>query len=227
MRPLTSAAARVVRSLRGSLGDADDAVVLAEVRDQPDPAAILEELSRHDDLEVRGWVPGAAADILGHDGVPLIKRLTHDRDADIRDLAYQALERIDPKLLDPLLRTFRRRLSSRDPDEVIRSGWTLAARGDTDAIPALEAFRDRYEPWEAYHKMAAVILLVLTAPEEVARLIRAHDHERVGWLAYAATKVADPEAIAALRECSESAPDDECRKACSWGLERAGAKVIT
>lgn len=149
--------------------------------------------------------------------------MTHDRDPDIRDFAYRALESIDPKLLDPLVKTFRRRLASSDPDEVVRSAWFLAERRDIRSVPRIEGFRDQWEPWEAFYKIAEVILLVLTDPDAIARRIRSHDHDRMWWLATAASKIDDPDAIAALRDCSASAPDEDCRKACAWGLTRVSS----
>lgn len=53
----TLGAAHYVRALRGSLGEDDGAAVVAELRARSDAAVILEELSRHGDLETADGFP--------------------------------------------------------------------------------------------------------------------------------------------------------------------------
>ena len=214
----------IARMVHDSLGDEDDAVALAELRSRPDAEEILEELSRSSDLEVRGWVPGAAREVLGDRSVPLVMRMTNDRDADIRDLAIQSLEAIDPKLLDALTEHLRRRLASTDDDEVLSTAWRLAQRGDLASIAPIEVWGDRYESWMWQHKAASVILLVLTSPDEVAGRIRDHDHDHMTWLSYAAIVVNTSESRGALTECSVSGPDEVCRRVCAYALTKYGGE---
>jgi hypothetical protein len=214
----------IARKVHGSLSDEDDEAVLAELRSRPDAESILQELSRSSDLEVRGWVPGAAREVLGERSVPLVMRMTNDRDADIRDLALQALEAIDPELLDPLIKRLRRNLASKDDNRVFSTAWRLAERGDLASIGPIQAWQDRYEPWMWQHKVASVILLVLKSPDEVAVRIRDHDHDRMTWLSYAAIVVNTSDSRDALTECSVSAPDEDCRRMCAYTLTKYGGE---
>ncbi len=215
---MTDSSAAIARMLQHSLTDADDAAVVEVLRADSNAQAILEELSTDRDLEVRGWVPGAAGQILGEAAIPLIRRMMRDRDTDIRGLAMDALEAIDPTLLDAILPELRRKVRSGNSSEVVSAAWRLAERGDVETIGLLKAFRDRHESWLAEYKAATVILLVLTAPDEVARRIRSHDHDHMTWLTYAAVTVGTAEATDALEDCRANAPDERCRRLCEFAL---------
>ena len=215
---MSDSSAAIARVLQRSVSDADYGAVVDFLRADPDAQAILEELSTDRDLEVRGWVPGAAGQILGEAAIPLIRRMMRDRDTDIQGLAMDALEAIDPTLLDAILPELRRKVRSGNYSEVVSAAWRLAERGDVETIGLLEAFRDRHESWLAECKAATVILLVLTAPDEVALRIRAHDHDHMTWLTYGAVIVRTAEAIDALEDCRANAPDERCRRLCEFAL---------
>jgi HEAT repeat protein len=216
---MSEEAEAIAAALQESSGDDDDRKVLERVRESPNVEAILEELARDRDLEVRGWVPEAARELLGRAGIPLIKTLAEDRNADIRGLAVDALETIDPALLVTLQTSLRKRLRSTDDSEVLATAWRLARAGDLEAIPAIEEWASRFNPNWWQQKAATVIVLGMKDPAEIARRIRAHDHDRMGWLSYAATWVNDPDARPALESCRDSAPDEECRRQCAHAIE--------
>ena len=169
--------------------------------------------------EVRGWVPKTARRVLGKAAVPLIQKLTNDADPDTRGMAVDELERIDPEFLRGLSPSLRKRLESSDDGEAISSAWRLAKQHDVAAVPAIDAFRTRFEPSWWQYKAASTILLAIQDPREIARRIRDHDHEHMMWLSYAATWVDEPEARKALQECAANAPDDHCRTVCTFSLE--------
>lgn len=117
------ALAREVESLRSDRGRA---------------AVVLDELSRHKDPRVRGWVPGAAADLLGDGASRLILSLTRDREPAIRADAVAALLSLGPESTRLALPDLRRRLHARDESERIRAIRALAEAGDATALPAIE-----------------------------------------------------------------------------------------
>jgi hypothetical protein len=215
----------ISNALAAATSQTDDDAILEKLRADPQAAVILEQLSRDRDLEIRGWVPEAARRILGTDALPLLLRLFRDRDPDIRGLALAAIEALDPALVESLLVELRRRLSSKDRDEVIAIAWRLAARSDQASIPLIEAFRDRHEPWEGNHKVASVILLLMSAPEEIRKRIDAHDHDHMLWLPYAAILSGRREALEAVWRCAAAGPDDVCRRFCRYSLEKYASEI--
>lgn len=212
-------ATSIARALQHSGGEDDDQRIIAELGASPNAEAALNELARHSDLEVRGWVPEAARVVLGRDAIPLIQSLAEDRDAGIRDLALQTLEAIDPKLLRSLRTSLVKRLHSNDDGEVLATAWRVAQIGDMEGIPAIEAFRDRNDPGWWQHKAATVVLLAMQDAAEVPRRIRAHDHDHMTWLSYAATWLDESDGRPALEYCRDNAPDEECRSVCAWALD--------
>lgn len=212
-------AAEITRKLQRSLGDEDDAQVLEKLRRAPNAKELLEELARSRDPEIRGWVPTAARQILGAASEPLIRQMAADRDAGIRDMAVDALESLDPDLLKSLVPSLRERLESSDDGEVLSSAWRLVKLRDIDAASQIEKFRDRFDPSWWQSKAASVILLALRSPEEIPKRIRAHDHDHMTWLSYAATLMDVPDARAAVEDCKVNAPDEDCRTACAHSIE--------
>lgn len=102
-------------------------------------AIVLDELSRHKDPRVRGWVPGAAAELLGDGASRLILSLTRDREPAIRADAVSALISLGPEASRLVLPDLRRRLHARDAAERIAAIRALAEAGDSTALPAIEA----------------------------------------------------------------------------------------
>ena len=189
------------------------------IRNDPEPRQLLLKLAKSRLVEVRGWVAGNAADVLGSDALPILLLLLDDDDADIRVTAVTAVEGLDPSHIPALARRLRRRLRSSNPYEALATSWTLAKIGDKESVEVLRRYRDGHEPWTWQHKAADVVLLYMTAPDEVVRRIEGHDHDRMLWLAYAAKLVGTPSALAALRSGADTLADEECRAACRYTLE--------
>jgi hypothetical protein len=107
-------------------------------KDRGKAAVALDQLSRHRDRQVRAWVPGAAADILGDGGTRLILSLARSRDADVREAAVSALISLGPAAAHSILPDLRRRLHSKEPAERIAAMQNLAAAGDGSVLDLLE-----------------------------------------------------------------------------------------
>ena len=133
-----------------------------------------------------------------------------------------ALKEVDATAIARLAGRLRRRLQSSNPNEALAASWTLAQVGDAASVPLLEEYRDSFGDWQWERKAAHVVLLYMTDPDAVIRLVGSHDHERMLWLSYAAKLIGTPDAIRTLRECSTSAPDEECRAKCLYSLNEDG-----
>jgi HEAT repeat protein len=212
-------AATIASKLQRSLGDEDDASVVEELQRAPNAKEILEELAKSPDLEGRGWVPTAARRVLGDAGEPLIRQMTDDPDPDVRGIAVDALASLDRRHLTSLIPSLRQRLESSDDSEVISTAWRLVRLGDVDAVDQIEEFRERFDPSWWQYKAATVIVLALRTPQEVPSQIRAHDHDHMPWLSYAATLIDVPGAMAAVEDCKTSSPDEDCRRACAHAID--------
>lgn len=209
----------LAQELHAAVDDVDYEAVVDRLRGDLAAEEKLGALARSRDVEVRGFVPQAARKILGRNGIPLLMRLLKDRDPDIRGMALDELEQLDPALLVPIVPRLRRQLASKDDYEVLSTAWTLVRLGDVTSIGPLEAFRDRHESWTWQAKAATVLLLALTSPKEIVERIRAHDHDHMTWLSYAATLIDVPGALDEVRRCAEQGPDKDCRTSCSSALK--------
>lgn len=194
--------------------------IIARLRTDLEEAAILlEDLSRHQDADVRFWVAWAARNVLGTSGVPIILRLAQDRDPDVRDGAVQELVELDPEAARSLFPALRRQLASTDIYEPVFAMWTLAELNDRESLPLIRAVADAPEGEYPFHqKTARVICMLMENPREIVERIRSHDHELMQWLTMAARKLRTDEAHAALEECAQSAPDRGCRQMCEGAL---------
>lgn len=212
-----------VERLEHAIDDADLARITEAVRADPRAAEVLEALARSHDPEVRGFVPRAAREILGRAGAPLLRQLLDDPDPDIRGMALHELETLDPALVAPYAAKLRRRIArASDADEVLATGWTLVRLRDVEAAPILETFARSREPWTADARTAQVQVLALRDAGRISERIREHDHANMGWLAYAATIIGTPDAIAAVRWCAAKGPDAKCRRDCQYVLTATG-----
>jgi HEAT repeat protein len=184
-----------------------------------DPGKVLSQLAKSKNVDVRGWAVIAAQEVLGAGASSLLTAMLDDPDPDIRVMAMSSLEELNPLTIVGLADLLRSRLRSSNPYEALATSWALARLRDRASVPVLKGYRDTFEPWQWQYKAAEVVLLYMTDPDEVIRRVRHHDHDRMGWLAHAATMIGSPEAMAALRDCSTGAPDSECRAMCSHALE--------
>jgi hypothetical protein len=208
---------------REDVGAAEVDAVLDELRANRGRAArILDELSRHKNVDVRSWVGWATPQVLGDGGVYVLMGLTRDRDPAVRDAAIDELVELDPDAARRLLPGLRRRLRSRDAHEPVAAMWTLAELGDRGSLPAIRriaAGEGLDYPFQA--RVAEVVCLVLEEREdEIVRRMRAHDHGQMQSLATAARVLGTDAARSALEQCAAEAPDEDCRRVCAVELER-------
>jgi hypothetical protein len=204
--------------------DADEAdALLDELRaDRGRAARILDELSRHDSVDVRAWVAWATPQVLGDGGSFVLMGLARDRDREVRDAATEELVALDPDAAGRLVPALRRRLRSHEARESVTAMWTLAELRDRDSAPAIRRIAETPDLEHAFHaRVAEVVCLVLDDREdEVLWRLRAHDHDYMPWLATAARVLGTDAARSALEQCAAGAPDEECRSACAVELER-------
>ncbi|MGH3023837.1 MAG: HEAT repeat domain-containing protein [Gaiellaceae bacterium] len=191
-------------------------------RERGKAALVLDELSRNKSARVRAWVPGAAADALGAGGVRLMLSLARDRDPAVREAALTALLSVDREAARALGPDLRRRLHSGDEGERVAAIWALAELGDERSLDAL---RERAESAAGFEERAAAraATLVLTGDESaIVAGLRAGEAEDGVAVAAAARILGSEPALAALRECAESAGDERLRTACGAELKKAG-----
>ena len=120
-------------------------------------AIVLDELSRHESVRVRAWVPGAAVAILDDGARRLVLSLSRDRDQSVRDAAVAGLVALGPEAARPIVPDLRRRLHSEDVSERIASMAALAELGDRTALPVIrERASDTVLPEERDAAQAAV-----------------------------------------------------------------------
>jgi hypothetical protein len=78
----------------------------------------------------------------------------------------------------------------------------------------IQAAADRRDNDLSKGTAEVVRMLLEGRGDEVIRLIRNHDHRLMPWLSKAARLLGTNEARNALADCSQNAPDDECRYFC-------------
>ena len=182
---------------------------------------VLAELITHENVEVREWATDRAAGVLGKDGVPLLLRVTGDRDPDVRDLGIARLLEVDTKAAEAIVPLLLRKLRGPGFYDSVSAMWALAQLRHRAAIEDIrEAGRVGREAGKAFQGIVADIVsdLLDGRESEIIASLEQHDHDRVSALAKAASLIGTPEALAALRRCAESVPDEDCRLACKQGL---------
>lgn len=203
------------------------AAAVAELRaDRGRAARILDELSRHREPDVRGWVSGTARAVLEEGGVYIVLGLTRDRDPGVRDRAVADLVALDPDVARRLVPALRRRLRSAGSEESERAMWALAELGDTRAVPRIRQIAESADANDRLRRNSAEVVCLLLGgrPEKVLERMRDHEHDLMPWLARAARLLGTDEARAVLAERAEHAPDAECRAVCRAELEKLGGR---
>ena len=197
-------------------------VVVTELRaDRGRAARVFDQLSRHRDPAVRGWVAGVAREVLDEGGVYVLMGLTRDRDREARDTAVAELVVVDPDAARRLVPALRRRARSPEPEESVPAIWALARLRDSGSLPLVRQVAESEDADRSRRKTAeAAALLLGERPREILERMRAHDHDLMPWLAVAARLLATEEARATLAERAEGAPDAECRAVCRAELEK-------
>jgi HEAT repeat protein len=187
---------------------------------------VLADLSSDSRAEVRGWVPFAARKVLGRQAVPYLVALARDRNPGVSDVALEELLDLEPEAAKTLIKLIRAKLRSKDPQESIFAMWTLAQLGDRDSIDAIRRLSELSEfPFQ--RRAAEVVLLLLEAKiDGILGRIREHDHEYMRDLAHAAMLAGGHEALEAVKECAENAPDADCRHYCQWNLSQPPVRRV-
>jgi hypothetical protein len=188
-------------------------------KDQEHASRLLEKLSSNEDVDVRLWVSKAAREVLGEAAIPLILRLTRDRDVDVQDVAIEELFQLGPLAARKVVALLRRKLKSKDIYQPVFAMWKLVELNDRESLPLIRAVADAPEGDYPFHQRTArVVCMLMETPYEIVERIRSHDHELMQWLTIAARELRTEEARAALEECARSAPDRECRRMCEGAL---------
>jgi hypothetical protein len=210
-------------------GDEDVEALTRDIAGRPDPAMTLERLARSSEPAVRSWIPELAAAVMGQDAMPLLMRLFTDDDPDVRGLAFDEIERLDPTAPERLLPQLRLHLRSLDDAEVVRAGWVMVRLRDTTAIPAIDAYvaAASEQPTHVPFKAMSVVRMALAEPHTVAEAIRAHDHDRMMWLAHAATLIRSNDCMDALAWGISGCPDATCRELCQRASAAASPRDAT
>jgi hypothetical protein len=218
---VSEAANRAAAAVAAKDADGIDAVI-AELRaDRGRAARVLDELSRHRDPEVRGWVAGAARVVLEEGGVYVLMGLTRDGDREVRDVAVTQLVALDRDAAQRLVPSLRRRARSPESAESVPAMWALAKLRDTRSLSHLRQIAESEDADRLRRRTAeAASLLLGDRPQEILERMRAHDHDLMPSLAVAARLLATEEARAVLAERAEGAPDAECRAVCRAELEK-------
>ena len=157
-----------------------------------------------------------APELLGRSATKHLLKLVNDRNIDVRSDALVALASVDPTAARTLLPELKRRLRSKDIWEPLLAMWAIARIGDAEAASDVRKAASRWPPHDAVVKVAEIVVKLLEGrtAELIADLDR-HEHTQTVWLAHALAIAGTPEALAALRRCAESAPDERCRAHCS------------
>lgn len=179
--------------------------------------AILENLAKDRDVEVRSWAAGVAEETVGKAALPwLVAMARKDRDSENRSMALQTILAIDVSAVRPLITRLRTQLHDTDSIYALDAAQALTFIGDTDSLPAMRAVAEGWDPDIYYRKQLETYILALEGRADVIfERIRNHDHICMGWLAYALSAfVRTSEARSVLQWGTDNLPDEECRRRC-------------
>lgn len=197
----------------------EDPFSILAASDPVEAAAILGELSSHDDPQIRSWVAFVAPRVVGPESASLLRTLALDRDPDVRDEAIDGLNSLGEGLPQGVLSGLRRSLRSSDYLEPMHSMWRLARLRDEASLPDLEYLSsdDSRPPWQQKSAQVAA-MLVRNEDKQVISRLRQHDHDYTRFLARAAAIMGTPVAREVVADCAANAPDEECRMWCEESL---------
>jgi hypothetical protein len=201
--------------------------LIRELQGDPDAASLVEAMAASRRPDDRMWAAGFAADILGHDAVPILRRLARSASADLRQEALVSLTELDPAAARQLLPRIVKGLHSKDYWDPYVSLWTLASMGAVEAVPAIREVMTEWNPAHADHRVAEIVINVLTGRhQEILGELLGHEHRATLWLAMAADTIGTTEAVGALERAAASLPDDECRMQCLRVLDRRHERTL-
>jgi len=198
--------------------------LLAELSiDRTRALAILGELIQDPEIEVREWAIDTTASVLGPAAAPLLLKAAKDRDPGVRDLAIERLLESHPVAARSLVPLLLRKLNGPEFFDAVGAMWALAQLRRRDALDEIrEAGQAGRRAGKTFQGITADVVndLLEGRDTELVAALERHDHDRMSALAKAASLIGSPEALAVLRRCAESAPDEDCRLACAAALRR-------
>jgi hypothetical protein len=185
-------------------------------------ALVLDELSRHPNVDVRLWVPGAAREILRDGAERLLLGMTRDDHPDVRDAAVEELLALGPDSARKVIPDLRRRLHSKDIHEPVFAMWALAELEDRRSLPAITRIARASGLEHPFHaRSAQIVCMVLEGRrEEITAGLKAENGQEIGWFAAAARIEGSEETLAALEECARNGSREHARQVCRSELEK-------
>ena len=185
-------------------------------------ALVLDELSRHPNVDVRLWVPRAAREILDDGAERLLLDMTRDKDPDVRDAAVEELVALGPDSARKIIPDLRRRLHSKDVYEPVFAMWALAELKDRRSLPAIRRIADASGPEHPFHARSAQIVCMALEEgrDEIRAGLKAEDGQEIEWFAAAARIEGSEETLAALEDCAWNGSREHARRVCRSELRK-------
>jgi hypothetical protein len=206
-------------------GNTDSPQLLSRLEIDPMRRSIVTQLLSWPVGDVRFWALEAAMRIYSRqEYIDALGRAVRDSDDDVKSEAIGRLADVSPDHLLPLSRSLAERLNAEIPSlEKVFLLWTLAKITAVDALPQISQLRSTEADGTQVSRVCDVVSLYLKeGAQPVLDSIRNHgDHVRMEELCTVAWHVlATPSAREALDECAANSPDEECRGACNYALQR-------
>jgi hypothetical protein len=185
-------------------------------------ALVLDELSRHPNVDVRLWVPRAAREILDDGAERVLLGLTRDKDPDVRDAAVEELLALGPDTARKIIPDLRRRLHSKDVYEPVVAMWALAELKDRRSLPAIRRIAHASGPEHSFHARSAQIVCMALEErrDEIRAGLKAEDGQEIEWFAAAARIEGSEETLAALEDCAWNGSREHARRVCRSELSK-------
>ena len=180
----------------------------------------LQELSAWPGNAVRAWVAASAGAIIGRDALPILEALLGDPDPTVQQIALASVLSLDRESLRRHLPELRSSLRSgynrKSPTGgLLQIVWAILRLQDPDSLPDLRILSKRSDVPEWLQRNAEIATEYLErGPQAVFERIRSHDHNNVLFSCRLAWRIGSKDAHAALSQCADEAPDDDCRQTC-------------
>jgi HEAT repeat protein len=189
-------------------------------------ARFVDDLAKARRPLVRMWIAWAIPELIGEAGLPVLRRLLADQDADVASAAIDTLLRLDPVAAQRETKRLISWLGSPDYNKPIDALWAIAQVRASEAIPRIETAKGSWSasPWKV--RTADIVLDLLRGDEEaILRRIREHDHTDMARLVRAAAIVGTDQAVETLRHVSvDQRVDEHCRSWCARGLQQIATR---
>src|SRR5438876_9729152 len=180
----------------------------------------LQELSAWPESSVRAWVAACAGAIISGNALPILETLLRDPDPTVQQIALASVFSLDRESLRRHLPELRSRLRSgynrKSPSGgLLQIVWAILRLQDIDSLPDLRILSKRSDVPEWLQRNAEIAIEYLEqGPQAVFERIRSHDHNNVLFSCRLAWRIGSKYELAALRQCTNHAPDSDCRQTC-------------